>query len=71
MFTTGLFIHQNFASSIAEFHFLLIQGSSFCFFLMQPLGIIQSDSLPEFTFGLWLVIELRFVSLLPLPLSPS
>ena len=32
---------------------------------MQPLGIIQSDSLPEFTFGLWFVIELRFVSLLP------
>ena len=37
---------------------------------MQQLGIIQSDSLPEFTFGLWLVIDLRFVSLLPLPLPP-
>lgn len=34
---------------------------------MQLLGIIQSGSLPEFTFGLWLVIELRFVSLLPPP----
>ena len=34
---------------------------------MQLLGIIQSGSLPEFTFGLWLFIELRFVSLLPPP----
>ena len=30
----------NFASNLAEFHFLLIQGSSFCFLLIQPLGII-------------------------------
>ena len=38
------------------------QDSSFCFLLIQPLGIIQSDSLLQFTFGLCLVIELPLVS---------